>query len=52
MTPAQLGVLIDQHNELHDPDHKGKHRRGRSGGARQYDDPADLLALSGMKLGG
>lgn len=46
MTPAQLGALIDVHNEVHAPS-DGKHARTH----REYDDPSALLGLSQMRMG-
>lgn len=45
MTPAQLHVLITEHNRANDP--KGRHAADRDDLA----DPADLLALARMRIG-
>lgn len=47
MTPAQLGVLIAEHNRLHSPD--GKHARTDPD---DVNDGADLFALAAMRRGG
>jgi hypothetical protein len=43
MTPAQLFALVDQHNTLNNPEHAKR--------AREYDDPADLIALAATRIG-
>lgn len=48
MTPAQLGVLIDQHNVAHTPS-DGKHARTAP---QRTNDPADLLAIAAMRRNG